>query len=481
MIESSRKTKIAWVVLCLGLAIWGLTDVRQRAHFDPVLAAEDRRVIMKHRTDLTVYTEAGAAFFDGRDPYGVTNPRGWMYLYPPLFAILMAPLHALPPQWQGVFWYFLSLAMAWGCYRESVRLLRHAQVSEFTSREDSAKKFRWIQVAAVAAILIPTLDCLQRGQVGILILYLLLLGLRLVMEGDSWQKTVVGGLVLSLSIVFKIIPALPVFFLLFLLIVPRMQKTEGTSRSFRFLGAGAGVLAGLFLFFFVVPSIFIGWQSNTAHLKTWSRMIGDQAVATSVEAHFSNPRGPRNQSLSNALYHTGNQVAFWVSGRSEPNPWRYNDTAGRFMNSPTVTKTILAVRVLLVLLLIPLAWKRSGSPLDRLAAFGLACAAMLMVSPVARGHYFMLELPAVLFVSLWVWKYKGPSKAVLCASIPATLSILHYVFITYPQMFGPLKTGTLFMGTLGIGTALWYMAMTYILVRFTHTKTAIATGTESSE
>jgi hypothetical protein len=132
-------------------------------------------------------------------------------------------------------------------------------------------------------------------------------------------------------------------------------------------------------------------------------------------------------------------------------------------------------------LLIPLAWRRSGAPLDRLAAFGLACAAMLIVSPVARGHYFMLELPAVLFVSLWVWKYKGSSKAVLCASIPATLSVLHYVFITYPQMFGPLKTGTLFIGTLGIGTALWYMVMAYILVRFTHTKTAIATGTESSE
>ena len=261
----------------------------------------------------------------------------------------------------------------------------------------------------------------------------------------------------------------------------RIKKTEGSQRPFRFLGAGAGVLTGLLLFFFVVPSIFIGWQSNAAHLKTWSRMIGNQAVETSVEAHFSSPRSPRNQSLSNALYHTGNQVAFWVSGRSEPNPWRYNDIAGRFMSSPAATKMILALRILLGLLLIPLAWKRSCSPLDRLAAFGLACAATLIVSPIARGHYFMLELPAVLFVSLWVWKYKGSSKAVLCASIPATLSVLHYVFITYPQMFGPLKTGTLFMGTLGIGTALWYMVMAYILVRFSPTKTAIVTGTESSE
>jgi len=212
MTESSGKKKIAWAVLCLGLILWGLTDVRQRAHFDPALAAEDRAVIMEHRTDLTVFTEAGAAFFDGRDPYEVTNPRGWMYLYPPLFAIVISPLRFLEPQWQGVVWYFLSLAMVWGCYRETVRLLRHAQVSEFTGGEDAGKTFRWIQVAAVAAILFPTLDCLQRGQVGILILYLLLLGLRRVLEGDSWQKTVVGGMVLSLSIVFKIIPVLPVFF-----------------------------------------------------------------------------------------------------------------------------------------------------------------------------------------------------------------------------------------------------------------------------
>jgi hypothetical protein len=231
------------------------------------------------------------------------------------------------------------------------------------------------------------------------------------------------------------------------------------------MGTGAGVLAGFLLFFWVVPSLFIGWQANAAHLKTWSRIIGNQAVETSVEAHFSSPRGPRNQSLSNALYHTGNQFVFWFSENTEPNPWLYNDTEGRFMSSSAVTQVVLVVRVLLVLLLIPLAWKRSGSPLDQLAAFGLACAAMLIVSPVARGHYFMLELPAVLFVSLWIWRNLGPQKAIFCAAIPAALSVMHYIFITFPQMFGPLISGTLFLGTLGIGTALWYLAMVYILVK----------------
>jgi len=465
MAEVSRNTKIGLAVLCLGLIIWGLTDVRQRAHFDPVLAEKDWRVIMKHRTDLTVFTEAGAAFFDGRDPYKVTNPRGWMYLYPPLFAILIAPLHALPPQWQGVVWYFLSLAMVWGCYRETVRLLRHMRVSEFSGGRNAAKTLRWVLFTGLVAVLFPMLDCLQRGQLGILLLYLMLLGFRLVLEGGSWQKAVVGGLVLALSIVFKVIPVLPVFFLILFLGARRLRHPEETNGFSRFTGTGGGVLAGLILFLWIVPSLFIGWQANASHLKTWSRLVGDQAVETSVEAHFSNPRAPRNQSLSNALYHTGNQLVFWFSDNPEPNPWLYNQTAGRFMISPAVTKMVLAIRVLLCLLLIPVGWRMAvrGGPLDEAAAFGMASMAMLIVSPVARGHYFMLELPAVLFVSLWVWNHHSSRRALVGAAIPAALSVMHYGFITFPQIFSPLQTGTLLLGTLGIGTALWYGVMAYYL------------------
>ena len=107
-----------WVALALALTIWGLTDVRNRGRVDP----HDPLV---HKTDLTCYTVAGAAFFDGRNPYDVSNPRGWRYLYPPLFAILLAPLAALDTQWQSVVWFFLSLAFCWGCYRESLRIWRH--------------------------------------------------------------------------------------------------------------------------------------------------------------------------------------------------------------------------------------------------------------------------------------------------------------------------------------------------------------------
>ncbi|HEY1784543.1 MAG TPA: hypothetical protein VGG30_03310, partial [Pirellulales bacterium] len=104
------------LALTAALIVWGLIDVRSRGRIEP-------GNLVEHRTDFTVYTEAGAACFDGRDPYAVTNARGWGYLYPPLFAILVAPLSRLDPQWQVTVWFFVSLLMLWGCYRESTLLV----------------------------------------------------------------------------------------------------------------------------------------------------------------------------------------------------------------------------------------------------------------------------------------------------------------------------------------------------------------------
>src|SRR5579871_5682653 len=107
----NRRAVQLWA-LGVALAVWGLTDIRARAKTDPANP-------IAHKTDFTVYTTAGAAMFDGRDPYALANPRGWHYLYPPLFAILMAPFAALDSQWQGVIWYALSLVALWGCWSES--------------------------------------------------------------------------------------------------------------------------------------------------------------------------------------------------------------------------------------------------------------------------------------------------------------------------------------------------------------------------
>ncbi len=58
---------------------------------------EMRSAFMQRRmTDLGVYLRAGWAARTGADIYDVTDANGWHFQYPPLFAILMAPL-ADPP------------------------------------------------------------------------------------------------------------------------------------------------------------------------------------------------------------------------------------------------------------------------------------------------------------------------------------------------------------------------------------------------
>src|SRR5262245_43900743 len=96
-----RHLRRHWAVfagLVVALVIWCAVDVRQRAVIDP-----ERPYL--HMTDFTVYTEAGAAFYSGGVPYDVTNARGWKYLYPPLFALLVAPLSRISAPDQATVWF----------------------------------------------------------------------------------------------------------------------------------------------------------------------------------------------------------------------------------------------------------------------------------------------------------------------------------------------------------------------------------------
>ena len=159
------------VALVIGLTIWGWLDVRERGQTHPNHADF-------HRTDFTVYTEAGAAFFDGREPYEVTNARGWYYIYPPLFALLVSPLAALDFKSQVVVWYIISLVLAFGCYSESRRLWTLLVASDAGEAGTGRNPAFRIGACAGMTVLLPTLECLQRGQVGIALVYPLVLGFR---------------------------------------------------------------------------------------------------------------------------------------------------------------------------------------------------------------------------------------------------------------------------------------------------------------
>ncbi len=251
--------------LLIAMAVWGWFDVRERGVVDP-------QQPLRHKTDLTVYTETGPAFFDGRDPYTVVNPRRWGYLYPPLFAMLMAPLRQLDWQNQVYVWFAISVALCWLCFLEYVRIGRVLLGQEHPHRSTGPIP-PWLAALAIAAAAVPVLNTLQRGQVGVLKLYGLLWGIRLVLENRSLLRSFCGGVVLAFPIVLKITPLAPVGFLAYQRLISALHSSPGENVRRQTGALWLGIAVGLVAFFFLVPAAMVGWQKNLTHLDTWWRTV----------------------------------------------------------------------------------------------------------------------------------------------------------------------------------------------------------------
>jgi hypothetical protein len=104
--------------------------------------------------------------------------------------------------------------------------------------------------------------------------------------------------------------------------------------------------------------------------------------------------------------------------------------------------------VLVLLVTVALVVSLRGDEPGQAATYGLASLAILLISPLAWGHYYVLALPAVLCVPLWLGRRGHPAAAkAVAAGLPA-LSWAHYVLMPWS---GPI-------GLLGLGTTLWFVA-----------------------
>lgn len=454
------------LLLAIGVAlvIWCAADVQRRGRVDP-----ERSTV--HRTDLTVYTEAGAAVFDGRDPYAVANPRGWLYLYLPMFAILVAPLHALPPQLQVTVWFFLCCAFSWGCVRELSRIARSfagpaPAPSKSTSADESSRDLsstsrlspadgptgvpRWIGWAALAAAVLPAMNTIQRGQVDLLKLYLILLGFRLCLTGGSWRAWFGGGVALGAAIVLKLTPLLPAGFLALMLVARLLRRPQVDAQPFgRAALASSGMLAGIVALVLVVPPLIVGWQKNLGYLETFAvERLGKMGDGEASDP-AANTRTVRNQCLSNSVVRLGNFLSYQFMGG--PND-RLLDAAGvvcppMIMDDPGVAHVMLAARMVVIALLLVAGglavWR--GDTLGQLAAITLACAVTLVVSPIGRGSYYAELAPAVIFAPLWLLRAGMPRAARVAAWTPVALVWLHYCALPIAGR----------VGLLGLGTTVW--------------------------
>src|SRR5262249_1164453 len=120
------------------------------------------------------------------------------------------------------------------------------------------------------------------------------------------------------------------------------------------------------------------------------------------------------------------------------------------MDQPAVHRALLVVRGAagLMLLAATAVLSMRGDRLSLGVVLGLGCVATFVLSPVARGPYFVLFLRAVLFGGLWMRRMHGERTALLFAGVPMVLCLAHYLALPV--------TGRI--GLLGIGTAVWFCA-----------------------
>jgi hypothetical protein len=360
-------------------------------------------VITEHRSafqqtrkgDLNVFLRAGWAVRSGADLYAVTDNNNFHYHYPPLLAILAAPL-ADPPvgaDHTGMLPYAVSAAV---CYLLNLFFLAFAVHHLARALERTASgvasaprgRFGWpvgsrgwwaLRMTPILACIIPIGHTLSRGQVNLLLLALFAGFLADLLHGRHFR----AGLWLSGTICIKIIPA-------YLLLLP-LWRRDGRCLT----GCAAGLVLGLL----VIPLVFLGPTRTVECYREMTRTVllpglgnGDDK---SRAEELTNITATEGQSILTALHNT----------------LHYDLATRPHQASPELRYISYLIGALLTLTaLAAFGWRQCDDGIDIVLFFGLLMLNMLLISPVCHLHYFSLLLPLVTALAADRWqKHKGLS------------------------------------------------------------------------
>ncbi len=194
-------------------------------------AAEDRSAFVRWRHQVLQLMQ------------GVNIYETVMYPNPPIMPLTLYPLMVLHPVVGALCWFglkvVLTAASAWMCF-EMVRPADHRIPA-------------WVRGTILILSLRPILSDLHHGNNNLLILFLVVASLQ------AWRKgfDVLAGLILALSISYKVTPALFVAYFLY-------------KRSWRTVVA---TLLGLGIFLLIIPSLALGVEFNAQCLAMWWQRI----------------------------------------------------------------------------------------------------------------------------------------------------------------------------------------------------------------
>ncbi|HTU91880.1 MAG TPA: glycosyltransferase family 87 protein [Gemmataceae bacterium] len=353
-------------------------------------------VIVEHRSafqrtrkgDLNVFLRAGWAVRAGADLYAVTDDNNFHYHYPPLLAILAAPL-ADPPAGAdrtGMIPYAVSVAV---CYLLNLFFLAFAVHHLARALEQRISKtgvspaggFNWpagsrgwwaLRLTPILACVIPLGHTLSRGQVNLLLLALFAAFLADWLHGRQFR----AGLWLSGAICVKIIPA-------YLLLLP-LWRRDGRCLA----GCAAGLVLGLIL----IPVLVLGPTRTVDCYRAMTRAVllpglgsGDDA---SRAEELTNITATEGQSILTVLHNT-----LHYDRATRPRKASLELRLISYVLGGLLTLTALAA----------FGWRRRENGIDVMLLFGLLVLNMLLISPVCHLHYYSLLLPLVMALTANRW------------------------------------------------------------------------------
>jgi alpha-1,2-mannosyltransferase len=338
--------------------------------------------LQRPMTDVQVYLRAAWAARAGEDIYTITDDNHWHYHYPPLLAILSAPLADAPRGADrtgllpfavsvGV-WYWFSVV----CLVAGLHVLASA-IEPGAVR--GGRRWWVLRVGPLVACLTPVVATLMRGQVNLFLLAMLCFAGAAVLRGRSWRT----GAWIAAAVCLKVYPA-------FLLVYPLWR------RDYRCLaGCAAGLLVGLVL----IPMAWFGPARTVEYYSEWSQVLMRPALGTgddhARDYELIRATATESQSLGSMLHNTmyfdrltrPGQHALWVR------------VAHWLIGALLTVVTLLAA-----------GYRRDGHPLQPILLLGALTLIMLMLSPVCHLHYFCLAAPLVMGLMGREWEEYGTAR-----------------------------------------------------------------------
>lgn len=382
------------------LHLWGMLVLI--AAFGAVV--EMRSAFLTRRmSDLTVFIRAGWAVRSGENIYQVSDERnGWYYVYPPFFAILMAPLAESPPghdrSWMipypitVAFWYVFNIAMlVWSVNKLAGALEQASPDRALRAQPAFCRRWWALRVVPIYACMIPIGSTLSHGQTNLVILAMLAGMFAAILQKKPFQ----AGLWMAGPVCMKVFPA-------FLLIYPLWRRDTRC-----LTGCAAGLLVGLGL----LPAVVFGPERTVAYYQEFADLVllpglgkGDNQARADT---LTDLKATDTQSFM-AMIHNAMHL----------------DVYTRPANPSAAVRSIhwgLGAGLTLLVCLTA-GWRRPSNPMAEVLFLGLLVMVMMFTSPVCHLPYFAWLLPIVMVLLILRWENR---RTLAVGTGIATLIVLH--------------------------------------------------------